>query len=143
MLEAAEDWAQVFVPKYGIEKRVYFNDDPRLQAVDFDDATGTAAVNWAEEEQTGVERLVPLQRAYECYWLDPYAPRPIMVLRLLLAARMLIAAAVGAALLVPTTRDSSASAGVPTTDGRRSSSERRSSCGPSNSSRGGAAGATR
>ena len=32
----AEDWAQVFVPKYGIEKRVYFNDDPRLQAVDFD-----------------------------------------------------------------------------------------------------------
>ena len=62
VLEAAEDWAQVFVPKYGIEKRVYFNDDPRLQAVDFDDATGTAAVNWAEEEQTGVERLVPLQR---------------------------------------------------------------------------------
>ena len=62
VLEAAEDWAQVFVPKYGIEKRVYFNDDPRLQAVDFDDATGTAAVNWAEEQQTGVERLGPLQR---------------------------------------------------------------------------------
>eukprot|EP01050_Picozoa_sp_SAG11_P011670 SAG11_NODE_1253_length_5385_cov_1.942679_1_plen_151_part_10 len=34
VVETSEEWAQVFLPTLGLDKRVYFNDDERLQVCD-------------------------------------------------------------------------------------------------------------
>eukprot|EP01051_Picozoa_sp_SAG22_P001721 SAG22_NODE_71_length_22540_cov_8.918052_5_plen_338_part_00 len=59
VLELDEEWMQVFVNKYGIEKRVYFNDDDRLKQIEYrkpaagdaaagDAAAGQLSIEWAE-----------------------------------------------------------------------------------------------